>query len=159
MKTIIAATDMIEEKPIGALPAFVKCKCPRCRQGDMFVNNNPYQLKETMKMNDTCPVCGQAFNLEVGFYYGSSYISYAFAVALSVSTFVAWWVLIGFSLEDNRLFYWIGINAFLLIALQPYLMRLARAGWLRFFVRFDKDWRHHAAEKPERLNNAQEGNW
>ncbi|WP_425607785.1 DUF983 domain-containing protein [Pinibacter soli] len=161
MKTIIATTDMMNEKPSASLPAFAKCKCPRCRQGDMFVNKNPYQLKETMKMNETCPVCGQPFNLEVGFYYGSSYISYAFTVALSVATFVAWWVLIGFSLADgdHRLFYWIGINAVVLIVLQPYLMRLARRGWLSFFARYDKDWRLHPAERPERLNSAQEENW
>src|SRR5215813_11729589 len=80
-----------------------KCRCPRCREGAMFVNKNPYNLKETLKMNRECPVCGQPFNIEVGFYYGSSYISYALTVALSVATFVAWWALIGFSLNDNRI--------------------------------------------------------
>ena len=136
-----------------------KCKCPRCRRGDMFENKNPYALKTTMRMNKECPVCGQPFNLEVGFYYGSSYVSYAASIALSVATFVAWWVLIGFSLQDNRFFYWLTFNAVFLIAAQPYLMRLARTGWLMFFVRYDINWRTPPAQQLERLNEEQEKNW
>lgn len=55
-------------------------------------------------MNKSCPVCGQMTELEVGFYYGTSYVSYALTVALSISTLVAWWVIIGLSTEDNRFF-------------------------------------------------------
>jgi hypothetical protein len=137
----------------------LKCKCPRCREGNMFTNNNPYRLKEAMKMNKECPVCGQPLNIEVGFYYGSSYVSYALSVAFSVATLIAWWALIGFSLNDNRFFYWMILNAVLLIAIQPYLMRLARTGWLAFFVRYDKNWRLNPPKTPERTNEEQENNW
>ena len=136
-----------------------KCKCPRCRRGDMFANKNPYVLKTTMKMNDVCPVCGQPLNIEVGFYFGSSYISYAASVAISVATFVAWWVIIGFSLKDNRFFYWLIFNSVFLIATQPYLMRLARTGWLLFFVRYDANWRTPPTQHLERVNETQEKNW
>lgn len=136
-----------------------KCKCPRCRRGDMFENKNPYALKTTMKMNKECPVCGQPFNLEVGFYYGSSYVSYTVSIVLSVASFVAWWVLIGFSLQDNRFFYWLTFNAVFLIAAQPYLMRFARTGWLLFFVRYDMNWRTPPVEQLERINEEQEKNW
>lgn len=146
-----------DKKP-GVFNVF-KCKCPRCRRGDMFENKNPYALKTTMRMNKECPVCGQPFNLEVGFYYGSSYVSYAASIALSVATFVAWWVLIGFSLQDNRFFYWLTFNAVFLIAAQPYLMRLARTGWLMFFVRYDINWRTPPTQQLERVNEEQEKNW
>ena len=56
-------------------------------------------------MNDTCPVCGQPFCLEPDFYYGTGYVSYALAVAVSVASFIAWWVIVGLSLQDNR-FFW-----------------------------------------------------
>ena len=135
------------------------CKCPRCRRGDMFENKNPYALKTTMRMNKECPVCGQPFNIEVGFYYGSSYVSYAASIALSVATFVAWWVIIGFSLQDNRFFYWLIFNSVFLIAAQPYLMRLARTGWLMFFVRYDINWRTPPTQQLERVNEEQEKNW
>jgi hypothetical protein len=112
-----------------------------------------------MKMNRTCPVCGQPLNIEVGFYFGSGYVSYALSVALSGSTFVAWWVLIGMSLNDNRFFGWLIFNAVFLIVLQPYLMRLARTVWLAFFVRYDRNWKINPPKPLERTNEEQEVNW
>jgi len=143
-------------------PGFFKlfaCKCPRCRKGDMFEDKNPWNLKKTMKMNKVCPVCGQPLDIEVGFYFGSSYVSYAFTVAFSVATFVAWWVFVGFSLYDNRIFFWLILNAFLMVVLQPYFMRLGRTGWLAFFVHYDKDWRTNPPQPLERTNKDQENNW
>lgn len=146
------------EKKQGVMNLLL-CKCPRCRQGDMFRTRNPWELKQTMKMNRTCPVCGQPLNIEVGFYFGSGYVSYALSVALSGSTFVAWWVLIGMSLNDNRFFGWLIFNAVFLIVLQPYLMRLARTVWLAFFVRYDRNWKINPPKPLERTNEEQEVNW
>lgn len=146
-----------ERKP--GVVNLLSCKCPRCRIGDMFEYKNPWHLKHTMKMNKECPVCKQPFNLEVGFYYGASYVAYALTLAFSVATFIAWWLLIGISIDDNRVFYWLGINSVLLLLLQPYLMRLARTGWLAFFVRYDKHWKTNAPKRPERTNDEQEKNW
>ncbi len=118
-------------------------KCPRCRRGPMFKDSNAYRkltLKHIFEMPDHCPVCNQKYDLELGFWYGTAYVSYALAVALSVSTFVAWLVLIGVSTEDNRIFYWLGTNAVLLVVLQPWLMRLSRVVYMRFFIRYDKDY-------------------
>lgn len=90
-----------------------------------------------MKMPERCPVCGQLFEIEPGFWYGTGFVSYALAVAVSVATFIAWKVLIGFSLDDNRLFWWMGVNGLILVLVQPLLMRLSRTIWLNFFVRYD----------------------
>jgi len=92
-------------------------------------------------MHKHCPACGQKTEIEAGFYVGTGYVSYALTVAFSVATCIAWWVLIGFSINDNRVFWWMGVNAVLMIALQPYFMRLSRVVWLSFFVRYDKGWR------------------
>ncbi len=83
-------------------------RCPRCRRGDMFKNSNPYRklnLSYIFDMHDTCPVCRQKFDLEPGFWYGTGYVSYALAVAISATTFVAWWLIIGISTDDNRIFF------------------------------------------------------
>ena len=109
-------------------------------------------------MSETCGVCGQPFDIEVGFYYGSGFVSYAFAVALSGASLVIYWLTIGIS-NDNRFFYWLIANAILLIGLQPVLMRVARAVWLAFFVCYDKNWRTNLAKKPERINEEQKNNW
>ena len=126
-------------------------RCPRCRSGKIFASSNPFNLKKTVKMNPACPVCGQPTAIEVGLYYGTGYVSYALTVALSVTTFIAWWVFIGFSTEDNRFFYWLGSNAVLLIIFQPLLMRLSRSLWLSWFVKYDADWKNHEPENLDRI--------
>ncbi len=112
-------------------------------------------------MNETCPVCHQPTEIEVGFYYGTGYVSYALTVAISVATFVAWKVLIGlsFDIDDNRIFYWLGTNIVVLVVIQPLIMRLARTLWLGFFVQYEKDWMHKPLVKPERMNKDQAANW
>lgn len=121
-------------------------RCPRCRKGPMYKSSNAYKnlsLKHIFDMYDHCPECRQKFDMEPGFWYGTGYVSYALTVAISVATFIAWWVLIGISTEDNRIFYWLGVNGLLLIILQPWLMRLSRTLYLYFFVKYDEDFETH----------------
>jgi uncharacterized protein (DUF983 family) len=136
-------------------------RCPRCREGHLFKHKNPYALKRHrfMQMNEKCPVCGQPTDIEVGFYYGTSYVSYALTIVFSVATFIAWWLLIGFSIDDDRIFWWLGINAVSLIVLQPVFMRLSRSFWISWFVKYDPDWEHHSVQESDRIVKEQMGNW
>ncbi|MBL0233422.1 MAG: DUF983 domain-containing protein [Chitinophagaceae bacterium] len=144
----------------GYLSATLGCRCPRCREGKLFKNPIGFNFTRTLEMNKTCPVCGQPTELEVGFYYGTSYVSYAMTVAISVATLVAWYVLIGMSTKDNRFFYWLGTNAIFLIAIQPWLMRLSRSIWISWFVKFEPNWKIIAPEDvSERLNPDHANNW
>ena len=112
-----------------------------------------------MVMNETCPVCGQVFEIEVGFFYGTGFVSYALSVAVCVATFIAWKVLIGMSLHDNRVFWWMGVNGLILVLMQPLLMRLSRAIWLYFFVWYDPNWTEVNAKTPERTNVSLKNDW
>jgi len=112
----------------------------------MFTQPNPWKLRRTLTMPGKCPECGQPFELEVGFWYGTGYVSYALSFALSVATFIAWWVLVGISTEDSRFFWWMGLNAALLVFLQPWLMRLSRVIYLYFFVRYDPNYKQTAVK-------------
>ena len=144
----------------GYFSSVMSCRCPRCREGKLFKYPTNFLWKNNMVMNNTCPVCGQATEIEVGFYYGTSYVSYALTVALSVATLIAWWVIVGLSIDDNRFFYWIGFNAVFLIILQPWLMRLSRSLWISWFVKYDPDWRENQpADVSERLNTDHGNNW
>ena len=104
-----------------------------------------------MKMPEKCPECGQPMEIEPGFYYGTGYVSYALTVAFSVTTFVAWWVIIGISVDDTRVFWWIGLNAFALIVLMPWFMKLSRTIWLSFFVKYNPNWRAEQPATAERI--------
>ncbi len=137
----------------------LNCKCPRCRRGDMYAHGVSYNLKKFMKMNETCPVCGQVFDIEVGFYYGTSYVSYGITIVFSVITFILWWLIIGISVDDNRVIYWLIVNGIVIMALQPFFMRLARTVWLSFFVHYDPNWKEKPAKSYERINRDQKDAW
>jgi hypothetical protein len=97
----------------------------------------------------------------VGFYYGTGYVSYALTIAITVVSFIAWYILIGMSISDNRFFVWLGVNAGLLILLQPWLMRLSRSIWISWFVKYDPDWKNNKIDKTvtERIVKEQMDNW
>jgi uncharacterized protein (DUF983 family) len=134
-------------------------RCPRCREGKIFVTENAYDFKNNLKMNEKCPVCGQPTEIEIGFYYGTSYVSYALTVAYSVATFIAWWVILGFKLYDNSIIYWIIFNGVTLLLLQPTFMRLSRSLWLSWFVKYDPDWKEKKTDKYERIVKEHMNNW
>lgn len=150
--------DRKDAKP-NMVFSILQNKCPRCRRGKMYKSANVYNLKSLMKMHERCPVCSQPLDMEPGFYYGTNMISYALAILFSVVTFFAWWIIIGFSLRDQRFFYWIAINAVLLISLQPPLMRLSRSVWIYFFVPYSSNWDKGDILEPERVNKDQANNW
>ncbi len=106
-------------------------------------------------MYKQCPTCGQPTEIEVGFYTGAAYVSYALTVALAVAVFVAWYVLIGFemgNLDDFRIFWCLLATVTVIVLATPYVMRLSRAIWLSFFVKYDKDWRTNKVADYERIN-------
>lgn len=149
-----------QEKRPGYLLSVLTNKCPRCRESFIYKEKSSYKLSSVVKMVDKCAVCGQPTEIEVGFYYGTGYVSYALSVAICVASCIAWWVLIGFSFEDNRFLTWIISNAILLIVIQPPLMRLSRTLWLSWFVKYDPKWREHKPEEHlDRIIPEQMGNW
>lgn len=120
-------------------------RCPRCREGRLFASRNPYDLKTTMRMPEHCPVCGQPFELQTGFYFGTGYVSYFISVGFILLTAAIWFFTIGFSFNDNRLYWYLGFVTAFLILTQPINQRLCRSIWIHFFVRYDKGWQSRAA--------------
>jgi hypothetical protein len=112
----------------------------------MFSDPNPWHLKTMLKMPPRCPECGQLFELEVGFWYGTAYVSYGLTVLFSAFSFVFWLLTIGFSLaeKDHRVIWWLVVNGVVLVFLQPWFMRVSRALYLYFFVTYDPDYKNTA---------------
>lgn len=73
-------------KSLGA--AIATCSCPRCREGKLFPVSQ-FSYRRLTEVNKTCEVCGANLIPEPGFYEGAMYISYAFSVALVVTSLVA----------------------------------------------------------------------
>lgn len=147
-----------DEKP-NLILSILKNRCSRCRRGDLYRNKGAFRIKGLMAMNERCPVCGQPLDMEPGFYYGTNLISYALAVMVSVISFILWIVFVGVSLHDSRFFWWMGLNAMLLLILQPPLMRFSRTVWLAFFVKYSPGWREGDVVEQFSVNKEHQNNW
>ncbi|TMI65861.1 MAG: DUF983 domain-containing protein [Bacteroidetes bacterium] len=150
-----------EQKSRSYISSVVGCRCPRCREGKLFQLPLNLKLKNVLKMNKECPICGQPTDIEVGFYYGTSFVSYGITVFLSVVSFIVWFLTIGISAYDNRFVYWLIFNAVFLLCLQPWLMRFSRSLWISWFVKYDRDWKINKIDETslERIVKEEMGNW
>jgi uncharacterized protein (DUF983 family) len=134
----------VEETPEpNLLWSVLSMHCSRCRRGNMFKTRNAYKkltLKHIFDMHENCTVCNQEFNLEPGFWYGTGYVSYGIVVVFSAISFLAWWLFIGISANDNRVVAWVICNSVLILLLQPWLMRISRVVYLSLFVKYNKNY-------------------
>ena len=96
-----------------------------------------------MQMHEHCPVCGQPFELQTGFYFGTGYVSYFLSVGFLLLVAALWYFTIGFSFRDNRIYWFLVSTTAFLILTQPLNQRLCRSIWIAFFVRYEKGWREH----------------
>lgn len=107
--------------------------CPRCHNGKMYCNDNPYIVTETMKMHEHCSSCGLKYKIEPNFFFGAMYVSYGLGVAGCVFFFVVSFVFLQLSMETSFIVIAVG-----LIALMPVISRLARNIYINLFVHYNK---------------------
>lgn len=101
--------------------AIAKAKCPHCREGNLFPVSpfSYFRLSETCKH---CEVCGSNLIHEPGFYDGAMYISYAFSVALVITSLVSVSVLV----ETPKLWMYLSTVVVLNILLLPAMLRYSK---------------------------------
>ena len=109
-------------------------KCPRCHEENMYVNNNPYILNQTMKMHDHCSNCGFKYELEPNFFFGAMFISYALAVMAGILIFLVAHFIVACRLRDTFIAICTG-----LILLMPITIRHSRNIYINIFVSYDKN--------------------
>lgn len=120
------------------IPSILKMKCPNCREGQMFTNKGIFPLKDMMLMPERCLVCGQKMELEVGFYYGTGYVSYGLTVGIIGVLFVLYALIFGLSYKDDSIFYALGSSIVIVLLMQPWLMRISRVLYLYGFVKYGR---------------------
>ena len=125
--------ELLSHKTYSSKAAFVKGKCPRCHQGNLFTNR-PYSFK-FWKMYDDCPVCGFHFEIEPGFFWGCMYISYFLTVFVILFTAIPTYYI----LHDPSLFIYLSLIIAMLSILSPLTFRLSRLLMLYLFgeVKYD----------------------
>jgi uncharacterized protein (DUF983 family) len=112
----------------------VNNKCPKCQEGNFFVSDHSYDLKNFSKMYESCPVCGEVYDPEPGFYFGAMYVSYAINVAVMVAVWVGTKIIFG----DKLGIWWMVLVSIIAgLALTPLTFRWSRLGWINMFVKYD----------------------
>lgn len=118
------------------LYSVIKEKCPRCQEGNLFKHPNIYSLRDIGGMPDKCPVCGQDFLMEDGFFLGATYVSYGIAIAISVPILAV--MAMVFHVDILLI---LPVILVVLTLLLPPIMRYSRSIWFNFFVHYDPHWR------------------
>jgi|LakMenEpi03Aug12_release.lakeMendotaPanAssembly.Ray.scaffolds.fasta_scaffold14616_2 uncharacterized protein (DUF983 family) len=126
------------EKAPNRMLSMLQMKCPNCHKGPLYKNKSVWPLNKMMDMPDNCPVCGQKYEIEVGFWYGTGYVSYALSVGLIAMLAIAYAVLVGFSWKDNSIFIFIGVMIGALVIMQPWIMRYSRVLYIYVFVKYGR---------------------
>ncbi|MBX9889477.1 MAG: DUF983 domain-containing protein [Flavobacteriaceae bacterium] len=109
--------------------------CPKCQNESMYLDKNPFNLTNTLKMHEKCSHCGLTYQIEPSFFYGAMYVSYGLNVATGVAAFIISYVILGTSLKTAFVAIIIA-----LIILFPYVLRWARNIYINMFVSYDPNW-------------------
>ncbi len=111
-------------------------KCPRCREGHMFVQ--PLSIKNAFNMQDRCEKCGLNYHPEPGFYFGAMFLSYIItAFSFVIAAFFLIYVM---KIDVDMALALVVLFAVLFFV---YFYRLGRSVWLTMNVKYDP----HAIEK------------
>lgn len=108
--------------------------CPVCQSGKMYCTKNPYNISETLKMNDRCPHCNTKFKIEPSFFYGAMYVSYGVGIAFAVAAFIISFFILNLG-RLNSFFVIIGT----LVVFLPVILRLSRNIWINFFFKYNSE--------------------
>jgi hypothetical protein len=108
--------------------------CPRCQEESMYVDKNPYNIKNIYKMHDNCSHCGLHYQIEPSFFYGAMYVSYGLTVGIGIAAFIISKVIIGLKLNQSMI-----TIIFVLFVLMPITARLSRNIYINMFVNYNKD--------------------
>ena len=128
--------------------ALLQLRCPRCHQGKMF-SYSALNVTKFAQMPAECPVCGQTFEPEPGFYFGSMYITFAFNVA----TTLVLGVLIYYLMGNPDTWVYVTIVTGATVLFTPVILRYSRALMLYLFggAQYNRNWKRRGPNLSEKI--------
>ena len=117
------------------LPALLKEKCPACRSGNVFVNRTILPLRDCLKTEEYCQVCGQKIKVENNYGQGMNFV---FIFAIFIVNALWYHLFFRLSFKDNSIYYYVVLSVLMVILLQPWLMRLSRILFLYLVIPYRK---------------------
>ncbi|MDD3004975.1 DUF983 domain-containing protein [Flavobacterium sp.] len=105
--------------------------CPQCHNESMYVDQNLLNVKNVIKMKESCSSCGLKYQIEPSFFYGAMYVSYALNVAIGIITFI-----IVFQFDRSLITSFVSIFLVLILSF-PFVLRLSRNIYINIFVKYN----------------------
>ncbi|MEM8907758.1 MAG: DUF983 domain-containing protein [Bacteroidota bacterium] len=105
-------------------------KCPRCREGNLF-KTTTFSFSQPFEMLDECPVCGQNYMPEPGFYFGAMFISYIIWGWFSILLCLALIFLLGWTVNGA-----FALLIFLSVLFFVWIFRISRSIWIHINVKY-----------------------
>lgn len=118
----------------STLKPLLSMKCPKCHEGNLFTYASPFSLKHIHEMPADCPMCGQPFEPEPGFYTGAMYVNYGITVIITGLSYLILEII--FKVSPVVFF---SSYVAILLALGPFLFRYSRVIYLYMFVNYDSE--------------------
>ncbi len=109
-------------------------KCPRCREGDLFVK--PFKVGDPLAMPKYCKVCDKDFEPEPGYYFGAMFLSYAISTFLLLPTALLLVFYYNWSVEGAMV-----MVIFLGAVLFLKILRVSRSLWIHIMVRYNPSYK------------------
>jgi len=106
-------------------------KCPKCHEGDFYLDKNPLHLSKILTTHEKCDKCNLKYMIEPSFYHGAMYVSYGLSVATSIFTFIICMLL------NIELLYSFIIVITSLILFTPFMLKLSRIIYINMFVNYN----------------------
>ena len=119
-------------RKMNVFSSIYQYKCPRCRQGDLFVA--PFNFKDPLNMNEKCSCCEQRFEPEPGYYFGAMFISYGWTVWTIMAIVGICMLVLHWSVEQSfALVIFVSAISYFFIA------RISRSMYIHMDVRYDEE--------------------
>jgi uncharacterized protein (DUF983 family) len=115
----------------STLGAICRQRCPRCRQGKIFLSSIFLGFP---KMCHHCAVCDLKFQREEGYFLGAMYISFGLALAIIALIAALLWAITGWWINNDVI--WALI---LFLPLAPSISLFARVLWIYLDQTFDPE--------------------
>jgi len=115
----------------STLGAILRQRCPRCRQGRIFL----YSIfRGFPRMCLRCPICDLKFQREEGYFLGAMYISFGLALAIIALIAALLWAITGWWITKDVI--WAVV---LFLPLAPSISLFARVLWIYLDQTFDPE--------------------
>jgi len=115
----------------STLGAIFRQRCPRCRQGRIFLHSI---FRGFPRMCQRCPICDLKFQREEGYFLGAMYISFGLALVIIALIAALLWAITGWWITKDVI--WAVV---LFLPLAPSISLFARVLWFYLDQTFDPE--------------------